>query len=136
MSTANALPFPQARTPRVLLVFDDIDTVSRYGGSLRGAGFDVLLEMDFESAIVTAAVQLPDVIVLDVPQREKECRRFLQRAVNDARTNTIPVVLIADRADVAPQIRSRMLSLYPRWDAPNCLGAHLLRWFGAAHHIR
>jgi len=114
----------------VLLVFDEPGTPGRYCEGLQGAGFEVVLDTDFESAIVTAAVELPDVIVVDIRQRHRECNRFLQRTFRDTRVQSIPVVLITDNSQPGTyRLRSRAVSVYPRFEAPNCLGSHLLRWF-------
>jgi len=121
------------RNRRVLLVFDDPQSPARYLAGLHGAGFDVVLDADFDSAVVTAAVKLPDVIVVDSRERRSECARFLQRTFTDARLQSIPVVMIVDGSQ-APgyRLQSPAMSVYPRFDAPHCLGSHLLRWFAPA----
>jgi hypothetical protein len=131
------LSAPTTRTPRVLMIFDQLDTVDGYAEGLREAGFEVMLDMDFEHALVTTAIGLPDIIVVDVRVQRSNCARFLQRTFNDVRSRSIPVVIIADGCDAAlPGQHARALSLYPRWEAPRCLGSHLRRWFftpGARH---
>src|SRR5262245_39278364 len=73
------------RTRRALLLYDELETPSSYSDGLNAAGFEMLFATDVDSAVVTAATQCPDVIVIDIRHRPEDCSLFLKRAFHDVR---------------------------------------------------
>src|SRR3954469_17851092 len=108
MTTEGSLTSDSPRRHRVLLLYDEPSTPARYYEGLCDAGLDVLLETDFDRAMVTAAIQLPDVIVVDVHSRHQEWTRFMERVFSNTRTESIPLLLVSDSVDrVTHHPRSR-----------------------------
>src|SRR5690349_8782492 len=115
MTTAGRLTSDSPRRHHVLLLYDEPSTPARYYEGLCDAGFEVLLETDLERAIVTATIELPDVIVVDVHSHHQGWTQFLERVFCNARTESIPLLLVSDSVDrITHHPRSRNLSLYPR----------------------
>jgi CheY-like chemotaxis protein len=115
--------------PRVLIVYDQVDTPDKYLSGLRECGLDVLFAMDIATALVLTVTQLPNAIVVDMRAEGAAQRVFLKRVAEDTRAQIIPVVVVADPETVSARDACfRRASIYPRVEAPSHLGFYLSRW--------
>ncbi len=91
--------------PRILLVEDDESLVELIRYNLGAAGFEVTSTPDGEDALMLAAEEAPDVVILDWMVEGvsgiEVCRR-LRRA---AATANVPILMLTARAEEADRIR-------------------------------
>jgi CheY-like chemotaxis protein len=90
---------PPFRTPVVLLVDDDVDTLEMYSIGLGACGFDVLTAEDVEQARALACDREPDVVVTDARLPGASGVALAQALRADVRTSRCAIVLLT--GDVA-----------------------------------
>lgn len=95
---------------RVLIVDDEADIREVAALSLSSiAGYDVLSADSGSSALVVAATQQPDAILLDVMMPDMDGPTTLRKLQSQPSTANIPVVFLT--AKVQPSERARFASL-------------------------
>jgi len=87
---------PSPRGPlRILLAEDDPAVVRMYTAYAQSRGHAVLVARDGAEALVTAAAEMPDVILLDIAMPKLDGRDVLKQLKASARTAQIPVLVIS-----------------------------------------
>jgi diguanylate cyclase (GGDEF)-like protein len=94
------------KPPILVLVADDEEVVRELVGvHLTNAGFEVLRVGDGEEALRMARTLRPDVVVLDVEMPDLDGYEVTRRLRKDARTRTIPVLLLTARSEGVDVVR-------------------------------
>lgn len=79
---------------KVLVVDDEVTLLEIVKANLEIEGYDVVTAMSGEMGLVSAIVDQPDVIVLDVMMPDVDGWEICQRLRSDPRTKYIPVILL------------------------------------------
>lgn len=91
--------------PNVLVVEDESALVTLLRYNLERAGYDVRVAMDGEEALLSAAEQTPDLVLLDwmLPQLSgiEVCRRLRSRQ----ETRNVPIIMLTARSEETDRIR-------------------------------
>jgi CheY-like chemotaxis protein len=80
---------------RILFAEDDPAVAKLYAAFAQSRGHEVLFARDGAETLVTAALELPDVILLDVTMPKLDGRDALRQLKADPRTAAIPVLVIS-----------------------------------------
>jgi len=80
--------------PLVLVVDDNVDTRRMYAGYLRAVGYRVAVASEGEEAVAKARALHPAAIVLDLSMPGLDGWGAMRDLQADARTTTIPVVVL------------------------------------------
>jgi twitching motility two-component system response regulator PilH len=80
------------RTPRVLLIEDDLPSRQMYADALTGAGFDPVQAHNGLQAVEKAAELLPDAVVTDLAIPGIDGFELCRRLRSDPRTSRIPIL--------------------------------------------
>jgi len=84
---------------RVLLV-DDSETVIQFEKLLlRGMGFDISVAKNGKLALAQVAMQLPDLILLDIMMPEMDGIETLRHLKGRPDTKAIPVIMVTTKGD-------------------------------------
>lgn len=86
-------PAPQ-RKLRILIAEDDPAVLLLYSRYATKRGHDVLAAHDGAEALVVAAAELPDLIMLDVAMPKLDGRDVLRQLKASERTRAIPVLVV------------------------------------------
>ena len=102
---------PEPLSPLRILVAEDDPAVARlYAAYAQSRGHLVLFAQDGAEALVPAAAERPDLILLDVAMPRLDGRDALQRLKADPTTRDIPVLVITAHGG-DQQLRDLMLEL-------------------------
>jgi CheY-like chemotaxis protein len=102
---------PEPLAPLRILVAEDDPAVARlYAAYAQSRGHLVLFAQDGAEALVSAAAERPDLILLDVAMPRLDGRDALQRLKADPVTRDIPVLVITAHGG-DQQLRDLMLEL-------------------------
>ena len=102
---------PEPLSPLRILVAEDDPAVARlYAAYAQSRGHLVLFAQDGAEALVSAAAERPDLILLDVAMPRLDGRDALQRLKADPTTRDIPVLVITAHGG-DQQLRDLMLEL-------------------------
>src|SRR5215203_2755370 len=101
MSTEAA---PGSRTPRVLIVEDDEDIAHLLAHSVRKAGFEAAVMLSGAGVLARVREHPPDLLLLDVMLPGLDGRDICRALRADARTRTVPIIMITARAEEAERI--------------------------------
>ena len=85
--------------PVVLLVDDNEDCRIIYGSTLRHAGYDVRTAIDGVQCLEQAALDKPDLILLDIGMPRMDGMEALEKLKLNPSTNGIPVVAVSARVN-------------------------------------
>ena len=80
---------------KILLVDDELDTVTLLGNILKRADFDVILTTKGKEAIELARSSKPDLIILDVVMPDILGGEVANILHKDSSTSSIPVILLS-----------------------------------------
>jgi DNA-binding response OmpR family regulator len=80
---------------RILIAEDDPALAKLYASYAEQRGHRVLLARDGAEALVIAASELPDVLVLDVSMPKLDGRDVLQQLKSSPRTARIPILVVS-----------------------------------------
>ncbi len=83
---------------RVLVVDDDLSIQRVLVQTLELEGYEVATASDGEEALQSLQGELPDVVILDVMMPKLDGLDVLKRMRADARTQTVPVILLTARS--------------------------------------
>jgi diguanylate cyclase (GGDEF)-like protein len=79
---------------QVLLIDDDMTVLEVVKTNLEIEGYDVITEMSGETGLVSAVVEQPDVIILDIMMPGMDGWEICKRLRSDSRTKYIPVIML------------------------------------------
>jgi signal transduction histidine kinase/CheY-like chemotaxis protein len=97
--------------PTILVVDDEKDIVGWLKQSLSGAGYVVGEAYDGLQALEAVAVQLPDLILLDMKMPRLDGRGTLRRLRENPETSRIPVIVLSANPVDSEEERSQLVSL-------------------------
>jgi DNA-binding response OmpR family regulator len=80
---------------RILLAEDDPAVARMYAAYAESLGHTVLYAQDGAETLVTAAAELPDVMILDVSMPKLDGRDVLRQLKANPRTSRIPVLVVS-----------------------------------------
>jgi DNA-binding response OmpR family regulator len=80
---------------RILVAEDDTAVAKLYAAYAQSRGHEVLFARDGAEALVTAAVELPDAILLDIAMPKLDGRDALRELKANAKTARIPVLVVS-----------------------------------------
>jgi DNA-binding response OmpR family regulator len=84
-----------ARSLRILVAEDDAAVVRLYAAYAQSRGHAVLVARDGAEALVTAASELPDLVLLDIALPKLDGRDVLRQLKANPKTAPIPVLVIS-----------------------------------------
>jgi two-component system alkaline phosphatase synthesis response regulator PhoP len=90
--------------PRVLVVEDDLDIADLIRRYLLKGGFEVDVRASGRDALSAIALQLPDVLVLDVMLPQVSGLDICRSVRADEKTASLPIIMLTARADEAERI--------------------------------
>jgi len=79
---------------KILVVDDEVNLLQIMKTNLEIEGYDVVTEMSGETGLVSAVVDQPDVIILDIMMPDVDGWEICQRLRADPRTKYIPVIML------------------------------------------
>jgi len=79
---------------KILLIDDEVPLLEVIKTNLEIEGYDVVTEMSGEMGLVSAVVDQPDVILLDIMMPDVDGWEICQRLRSDPRTKYIPVIML------------------------------------------
>jgi diguanylate cyclase (GGDEF)-like protein len=79
---------------QVLLIDDDMTVLEVVKTNLEIEGYDVITEMSGETGLVSAVVEQPDVIILDIMMPGMDGWEICKRLRSDSRTKYIPIIML------------------------------------------
>jgi len=88
------MPGLATRPLRILIAEDDDAVLNLYARYAQKRGHSVMLARDGAEALVLAASELPDILLLDVAMPKLDGRDVLRQLKSNARTRRIPVLVI------------------------------------------
>jgi CheY-like chemotaxis protein len=120
---------PRGHPISVLLVDDDPDMRTMYGGRLRADGFEVRFAADGPEALGAATRQL-DLVLLDVRMPGMDGLEVLRRLKGDAGMAEVPVVMLSNEREEASVKRARAMGAVAWWTKFEVVPAELSRRVG------
>ena len=91
--------------PRILVVDDDPTVHAFVRGALRNETYEIDDAVDAESAFACLREALPDLIILDLTLPVKDGYEILADIREEARYDSIPIILLSARDDLQDKIR-------------------------------
>jgi CheY-like chemotaxis protein len=85
---------PPKRSLRILIAEDDMAVLTLYARYAEKRGHTVLLAHDGAEALVVAASELPDIVMLDVAMPKLDGRDVLRQLKANEHTRAIPVLVV------------------------------------------
>jgi len=79
---------------KILLIDDEVSLLEVIKTNLEIEGYEVVTEMSGETGLVSAVVDQPDVILLDIMMPDVDGWEICQRLRSDPRTKYIPVIML------------------------------------------
>jgi DNA-binding response OmpR family regulator len=89
------MPPDAASSLRILVAEDDPAVVRLYPAYAASRGHTVLVARDGAETLVTAAAELPDLVLLDIAMPKLDGRDVLRQLKANAKTARIPVLVIS-----------------------------------------
>lgn len=84
----------QTMRRKILLIDDEVNLLGIMKTNLEIEGYDVVTEMSGEMGLVSAVVEQPDVVILDIMMPDVDGWEICQRMRADVRTKYIPVIML------------------------------------------
>lgn len=84
--------------PKILVVDDEPDAVELIGFNLKKAGFDVVTALDGATALRSARMHLPDLVLLDLMLPEIDGLEVCKLLRRDPATSAIPIIMLTAKA--------------------------------------
>jgi len=85
---------PELKKRKVLLIDDEVPLLEVMKTNLLIEGYDVVTEMSGETGLVSAFVDEPDVIILDIMMPDVDGWEICERLRSDARTKYVPIIML------------------------------------------
>ncbi len=80
---------------RILVAEDDPSVAKLYGAYAKNRGHEVLVARDGAETLVTAATELPDLILLDIAMPKLDGRDVLKQLKANPKTAKIPILVVS-----------------------------------------
>lgn len=84
----------EVKKRKVLLIDDEVPLLEVMKTNLEIEGYEVVTEMSGETGLVSAVVEQPDIIILDIMMPDVDGWEICQRLRSDTRTKYIPIVML------------------------------------------
>src|SRR5512137_1606698 len=91
-------------TQTILVVDDDLDTLTLIGLTLQRRGFTVMKAQSGPEALEKLKVDLPDLMIVDVMMPHMDGYELCRTVKGDPRTAHLPVVMLTAKAQTASQL--------------------------------
>src|SRR5512139_2993028 len=91
-------------TQTILVVDDDLDTLTLIGLTLQRRGFTVMKAQSGPEALEKLRVDLPDLVIVDVMMPQMDGYEVCRVIKSDQRTAHLPVVMLTAKAQTASQL--------------------------------
>jgi CheY-like chemotaxis protein len=91
-------------TPTILVVDDDLDTLTLIGLTLQRRGFTVTKAQNGAQALESLHDELPDLVIVDVMMPQMDGYEVCRVIKSDQRTAHLPVVMLTAKAQTASQL--------------------------------
>jgi len=85
---------PELKKRKVLLIDDEVPLLEVMKKNLEIEGYNVVTEMSGETGLVSAFVEEPDVIILDIMMPDVDGWDICERLRSDARTKYVPIIML------------------------------------------
>lgn len=85
---------PELARRKILLIDDEVALLEVMKTNLEIEGYEIVTEMSGETGLVSAVVDQPDVIILDIMMPDVDGWEICQRLRQDPRTKYIPVIML------------------------------------------
>ena len=85
---------PDIKKRKILLIDDEVTLLEVMKTNLEIEGYEVVTEMSGETGLVSAVVDQPDVVILDVMMPGVDGWEICQRMRADSRTKYIPIIML------------------------------------------
>jgi DNA-binding response OmpR family regulator len=105
---------PASRRLRILIAEDDEEVANLYRAFAERRGHEVLLARDGAEALVTAAAEMPDIVILDVAMPKLDGRDVCRQLKQNPKTAGIPILVVSALGG-DQNVRAVMLEL-GAWD--------------------
>lgn len=115
-------PLEEARSPVVLIVDDDPDTLEMYSLGLGHQGFTVRASGEAERALAEAVADPPDCIVADMRMPRMSGLELRRRLAADPRCATLPVVAVTGSVDDHTETDVEFSAVLTKPCTPDALG--------------
>jgi two-component system alkaline phosphatase synthesis response regulator PhoP len=87
------------RTPKILLVDDDVDLVGVMKGALESKTYEVIVAYDGQEGLEKARNEQPDLVVLDILMPVADGFYFAEQFRKDTALSNIPVLALTSFSD-------------------------------------
>ena len=84
---------------KVLIIDDDVKLTEIYSEVLKGAGFEIVVVNQANTAIESISAQRPDLVLLDILMPEVSGLELLETIKNNESINQIPIVFLTNLRD-------------------------------------
>ena len=85
---------PELKKRKILLIDDEVTLLEVMKTNLEIEGYEVVTEMSGETGLVSALVEQPDVIILDIMMPDVDGWEICQRLRSDHRTKYTPIIML------------------------------------------
>ncbi|MBU4302186.1 MAG: response regulator, partial [Actinomycetia bacterium] len=85
---------PELKKRKILLIDDEVPLLEVMKTNLEIEGYDVVTEMNGETGLVSAFVDEPDVIILDIMMPDIDGWEICQRLRSDPRTKYVSIIML------------------------------------------
>lgn len=86
---------PPPRSYRFLVAEDDQDLNALYAKYAKRRGHSVIIAKDGAEALLTAATEMPDIILLDISMPKLDGRDVCRQLKGNAKTKGIPILVVS-----------------------------------------
>ena len=99
------------KSPRILVVDDDEDTLLVYEKTLSRAGYEVIMARNGKESVQMAKKESPDVIIMDIMMPEADGISSILRLKADDTTRGIPVIVATSVEETDDRITAENLGV-------------------------
>ncbi len=85
---------PELKKRKILLIDDEVPLLEVMKANLEIEGYNVVTEMSGETGLVSAFVEEPDVIILDIMIPDVDGWEICERLRSDTRTKYVPIIML------------------------------------------
>lgn len=85
---------PDIKKRKILVIDDEVTLLAVMKTNLEIEGYEVVTEMSGETGLVSAIVDQPDVVILDVMMPGADGWEICQRLRSDSRTKYVPIIML------------------------------------------
>jgi diguanylate cyclase (GGDEF)-like protein len=85
---------PEVKKRKILLIDDEVLLLEVMKTNLEIEGYEVITEMSGETGLVSAFVEEPDIVILDIMMPDVDGWEICQRLRSDSRTKYVPIIML------------------------------------------